>query len=161
MGVFRAHGDGLAECVGCEAGSFARGIAHPLKELRDDRAGISASAVQQRVSHRSQHCSKMFFGGFLEYTESGTERKTEIGTGIAIRDREDIDAIQELLLRDDTMDSRYQRLRQNIAIDVPARDFVQQVRPLSVATQKKILPLMAQHNAIGGDFGDDRALVEL
>lgn len=161
MGVIRAHADSLAERVGRETCQFVCGVAHSLKELRDDRSGISPRAVEQRIGHRSQHCSKMFFGAALEYTESGTERQTEVGTGIAVRDRKNIDAIQELLLGDDTMNSRYQRLCQNIAIQIFARNVVQKVGPSLVALQKKILPLMAQHHSIGSDFSNDGAFVEL
>ena len=103
----------------------------------------------------------MWAGLIPEYAESGAKRQTQVRACVAIGNRENIDAIEILLLPDNAVNSGHQRVREDIPVDVPQNDIVQEFKPPLFTRQQEILPLMAQHNAIRCDLRDDGTFPEL
>jgi len=156
-----ARGHSLAEGMNREPRRVAGGVTHALEELRHDRPGIPPRTIQQGVGRCGQHLAKMWIGLIPEHAESGSEGQAQVRACVAVRNRENIDAIEILLLPDNAVNSRHQRLRQGVPVDVPQSDIVQKVKPPLFTRQQEILPLMAQHHAIRGDFRDDGTFREL
>ncbi len=52
----------------------------------------------------------------LQQRERGPERQAQVGSRIAVGDREYVDAIEEILLAYDAVYARYERIGQRIAI---------------------------------------------
>ncbi len=54
----------------------------------------------------------------LQYRQGGSERQTQIGAGVAVGDREDVDVVQKVLVGDDAVYAGYQRIGECGAIKV-------------------------------------------
>ena len=59
MSVFAAERYGSRECVGRELRQFLGGIAHSLKKLRDNRAGVAAGPVEQVVGDTDEQFAEV------------------------------------------------------------------------------------------------------
>ena len=80
--------------------------------------GMAKTNPADRVGHSGQQCSQMLIGISLENPKGRTEREAEVCAGVTVRDRKDIDAVQQFLLADDPVYSRYECQCEGIAIDV-------------------------------------------
>ncbi len=116
MGIVAAAIDRLCESRRGEAGKVLGRIADALEELRDDGAGVSPRAIEQDVREVGQEFAKTVAAGFGEHVQHCAQRDAQVGAGVTVRNREDIDAVEHLLLVLDPVDSRHEPRRQLLGV---------------------------------------------
>ena len=125
-GAFARLGHGLAgqrraarhgTCQGLRRQPLARaqGFGHPLEKLRDDGAGVATRAVDGLGRSAPQHFAGTRQARCTHTGRDRTQREREIGAGVAIRHRKDIDAIDLVATRNDALDTRHQGPAQTVA----------------------------------------------
>ena len=118
MGVVVAHPHSLAKGIGRKPGQVAGRVTDALEKLGDDRAGVSARAVEKRIGNGGQQGTEVFIAIAIENAECRSERQGKVGAGIAVCDRENVDAVQQLLLPEYAVDAGAQRYGKRISIKV-------------------------------------------
>ena len=115
--VLAAGPDGLRKRVRRKTRNLTSGVTHSLEELRHDRTGISPGSVEQRVGNGCQQSAEMALTVTAQYAKCGAEGKTQVCSCVAVCDRKYINAIQEILLSENPVNSGGQGSRKAVAID--------------------------------------------
>jgi hypothetical protein len=135
-------------------------VAHALEKLRHDCARIAAGTVQQSVGNRCQQGAQVFFVGLLKDGQHGPEREAQVGSGIAVRHREHVDLVEQLLVVDDPVNAGNQCLGKAVAGQLCRIRGVQAAISELLARQQKAGSAVVQDDALGSNFLHDRPLGE-
>ena len=106
-----------------------------------------STAVQQGICHRRQQGSQVLFIVLLENGQGGAERQAQVGTGIAVRHREHIDLVEQLLPVDDAMNPGNQRVGKAVAGQLCRCCIVQSSRPGLLARQQETGSAVIENDA--------------
>ena len=144
-----------------DPGEVTHAIAQAEEELRQDRAGIAACAVERGVSHARERLAGVAVGRLAQGTEHGVHREREVGAGVAVGHREHVDLVQVFLARQQPQDPRLQREIEPQPVEAVGSDrYSIHSRPTplsSVVGQLEPAALEIQHGSVRRDLLDDRA----
>jgi len=110
------------ELVRADAPEVTELVAEAEEELREDRAGVAARAVERGVGDACQGLAGVIVGCALQAAEHGAHGEREVGAGVAVGHREYVDLVQVLLLREQACDAGLQRTVEAQAVEVLGND---------------------------------------
>ena len=105
-----SHRDG--EVPGGDHDLGADRLGETVEELREDRARVAARAVERRVGGDASGLSDGDSGRHGQRRGGGPQGGGEVGAGVGVRNREDVDAVERLLLAYDRQRAGAQRARE-------------------------------------------------
>jgi len=108
-GRIRAAPDRGGQRLGIQRRGIAGVLGHAIQELRHDRAGIAARAVDRVVADVYQQLADMPAAPAQRALQYAAQGGGKIAAGIAIGDREHVDAVQFLAGRDHPVRTRDHR----------------------------------------------------
>ena len=139
-----------------ESREILRRVAHPLEKLCNDCTGIATRGIEQHIGELRQQVADMLFARAGKGLERSTERKAQVGAGIAVRDREYIDTVQKILLANDAVNAGTQGVCKVVSVQLEVTG--QWIRSRqSFARQQEIRALVTKHNTLRSDLLDDRS----
>ena len=116
-GVGRTVLDRCHEIGQTEPRALTCAIAEPHQELCEDRSGIAARAVERGIGRAGQHPPGVRHRLTIERRQHGGQRHRHIGSGVSIRDREDIDLVEVVCPLEQAVDAGAQQVCQQQAIE--------------------------------------------
>ena len=112
-----AGGCGVREVDGVERRLRAGLVGEAEQELREDRAGVAAGAVEGGVGDAHEQRAGMGLGLAIEGGEHGGEGHRQVGAGVAVGDREDVDLVEVVGLLEQAVDAGAQGVGEAQAVE--------------------------------------------
>ena len=78
-------------------------VTHALKKLRDHCPGVATGAVEQCIASICEHRAEMFFSRLAQQCKDGAQGQRKIGACVSVGDRKDVNAVEQILLSDNSM----------------------------------------------------------
>jgi hypothetical protein len=129
-----------------------------MEELGEDRSRVAFRAIQRRVGYEFQDAPGMMSVRPGQGGEDGLHRHRQIGSGVAVGYREDIDTVQPLLIRHDALDSGTQTADDALCVKVSdAGDSLCQEGTRLVWFEQESTATIFQDDALRHDLADHRA----
>ena len=111
-----------AEAAGRNARRIGEPLRKPAEELGQDRAGVAAGPPDRLVRERAGHLANMALPEAGDPGRNLLERGGDVGSGVAVRNRKDVDLVEGLGALGDEVRARDDRAREAAAVQVPDRD---------------------------------------
>ena len=99
----------VREVGGAQVTQVPELVAHAEEELRQDRAGVAACAVERRIGHARERLAGVTVREALKRAEYRAHRECEVGARVAVGNGEHVDLVQVLLARQQPQDAGLER----------------------------------------------------
>ena len=127
--ALEARADATGEIPGAGAESVADALLEAQQELGEHHARIAASAAHARLGHRRGHVGEGGVPQAAHGLRDGPQRKTQVGAGVAVWHRKDVETVQLLAARGDPVRRGQQGAAEAGPVHVRDADAHRRVRP--------------------------------
>ena len=160
VGRPRALRQGVCQVQAVETSLAVERLGHAPEDLARDHARIAARAHERPVADRGRDPIGRLPGGRLRLVERGADRGEHVRTGVAVRDRVDVEAVDLLDVGLEVGDGRPECLQEPGPIAGPAPHQATSV-PLSARSRGRIAVGSAWTTAGGAPAGWTRKPVDV
>ena len=87
-------------------------VADAQQELRQDGARIAAGAIERGIGNPVHELARVRVRPVAQRQQHGVQRQREVGAGVPVRDREDVDLVDDLFPRQQPVDAGAQGQRE-------------------------------------------------
>jgi hypothetical protein len=111
--------NGVGDVLGGRGFTIAERFGDPEQEIRQHHAGVSACAQHGGAGHGARGLRKRRVAERLEGVGDGAQGEAQVGSGVAVRDRKDVDPVDLIATRGNPFRRREHRTSQARPVEVP------------------------------------------